>query len=281
MLIAYHGTTRTFEKFHPSGRGSFGQESLARIFAEDQGGRVLKCRLHLENPYIYYATDNYDFDLDSYAVDLVQRLYGPSMARGLIEASRFSDGLFGAEIQTMLKEMGHDGIIVIYRLDGCFEYVAFDPESVEILDGNCAFDHEADEQIQWLNHRQHDVNNPVPHMMSAVTNAANYLRIKQASLDLSNPEGKRSLQVLSNLLLLLAVDVEKKGFEPSFITLVGRSAHDLLQEWWAVTTSASDCVAVGVMNDLRIALCAMEYGCEAAGNRLPIKIKNADQLIAA
>ena len=118
MLIAYHGTSHEFDTFRPSERGSFGsgiylgQESLARIYAEDQGGRVLKCRLHLENPYIYYATDNYDFDLDSYAVDLVLRLYKPAMARGLIEASRARDGLFGAEIQTMLMEMGHDGIIV-------------------------------------------------------------------------------------------------------------------------------------------------------------------------
>lgn len=289
MLIGYHGTPAAFEKFQRSERGSFGSgiyfgdETLARIYSEaGDNGRVIKCKLHLKNPFVYYAADNYDYDLDSYAVNLVLELYEKQMAEAMIEASRQGDGLFGDEIRSMLVEMGHDGIVVVYRLDGSFEYVAFDPESVEVLDEDYASSHGANDLVQWFDHGQYaHASDWQPHAMTAIANTVNYFRIKQSKLGEGQRVTKETRRILTNLLQLLATDPEAKDLDKFYLQLCATSAHDLVNEWWATTQTSAGRVAVGVMNDLRVALCVIEHGCEAAVSQLPIQLDREQDLLAA
>ncbi|WP_455233069.1 ADP-ribosyltransferase-containing protein [Geopseudomonas aromaticivorans] len=140
VVEAFHGTCLNFDSFEPSERGSFGSgiyladEAAARCYADNgDGAMVLRVQVTFRNPYHCQATYDHGVDLESPAVDLIRSLFPEGDANRLIAQAMNGDGTFGAEFQSVLQGMGHDGLIATYE-DGSQEIVAFDPGQVVILE---------------------------------------------------------------------------------------------------------------------------------------------------
>lgn len=140
----FHGTSARFETFTPSERGTFGpgiyftgESNQAKTY----GNRVVQAEVNLNNPWVVEA--DYDSeaaqteDFDSPSIDAVLSL--PN-GRELLESAKASDGMYGAELQSTLVELGYDGIIATYP-DGSQEIVAFAAD--QITDISEAFNQEA------------------------------------------------------------------------------------------------------------------------------------------
>lgn len=129
-LIGYHGTDAlvTTDALVPGPVGNMGPGIYfagTRDEAQTYGEHVHAAFLRMRNPWrIELENDSassFSEDFDSPSIDAVLSLPG---GRELLEKAKSGTGMYGEELQELLKSMGFDGVIGTHS-DGSCEYVVF------------------------------------------------------------------------------------------------------------------------------------------------------------
>lgn len=134
VQVFYHGTYDRFETFTPSTSGSLGSGIYfynRREHTETFGDKIVEVNLAIQNPW--YTTADWDsplieeWDFDSPTIEAILSLPG---GKELVEEARAGDGHYGQKLQSLLVDLGYDGVIATHP-DGVEEVVVFNPNQVK------------------------------------------------------------------------------------------------------------------------------------------------------
>jgi hypothetical protein len=134
VQVFYHGTYDHFETFTPSASGNLG--SGIYFFSRPEhtetfGDNIVAVNLAIQNPW--YTTADWDsslieeWDFDSPTIEAILSLPG---GKELVEEARAGDGYYGQKLQSLLVDLGYDGVIATHP-DGVEEVVVFNPNQVK------------------------------------------------------------------------------------------------------------------------------------------------------
>lgn len=121
-----------------SERGSFGSGfycvdyDSALVYASDEPEHMLKANVAMVNPMVVRVgfDQGWAMDFDSAALPLLRKLFTEDEVLKLVRDSE--DGLFDVTIQLAVTEKGHDGLVVIYDEDECFETIVYDQNTISL-----------------------------------------------------------------------------------------------------------------------------------------------------
>lgn len=143
--VFFHGTDRSFDTFRQAGASFFGRgiylsdsAEAAADYGEEMGDSVvvMPVFVKMDNPYVFNAPPAME---EGTNITLVKALFeGDKLKEVLREMGPFGD--LTTQLQTRLKRMGHDGLLV-QMVDEPLEVIAFNANQVKSALGNSgAFD---------------------------------------------------------------------------------------------------------------------------------------------
>lgn len=137
QMTCYHGTDiEGLDHLQPSERGTMGSGVYFTLVADQAsayGDLVYQATVTLNKPWVisidHESAMAERLNFDSPSVEAVMSLPG---GMRLVRDAMTGDGLYGEDLQRIIRERGHDGIVATYP-DGCAEVVAFFPDQIQDL----------------------------------------------------------------------------------------------------------------------------------------------------